>query len=260
MEDILHKIVENKRVELSKTNFDGIEQRARECKRVPISMANALRTKKGGIIAEFKRKSPSKGWINQDGNPIEVVKGYSQAGAAACSILTDKDFFGGDINDLIAARSVAGDTPLLRKEFIIDPRQIYQARVAGADAVLLIAACLTKEECAELASVAHSVGLEVLLEVHAESELEYVSDDIDMLGVNNRNLGSFKTDINNSFMMASKMRATNANVVLVSESGIDGVGTIKELQNAGFEGFLIGESFMKRSNPAQVVNQVINEL
>ncbi len=261
MQDVLEKIVAHKREELKTYDFGDIEAQAKETIRPVISMSRSIReSKKGGIIAEFKRRSPSKGWIKEEGNPLEIVAGYSAAGAAACSVLTNEEFFGGSLRHLIAARRVAGDMPLLRKEFIIDERQIYEARVAGADAILLIAACLTVEECARLAAVAHSVDLEVLLEIHSEEELSHLNENVDMLGVNNRNLGTFVTDIQNSFRLADKMRASGNDIVLVSESGIDAGETIKSLQEVGFGGFLIGETFMKTEQPADTLTKLIDEI
>ncbi len=264
MQDVLTKIIEHKRAELAEYNFEGIEVAARSVERQTISMSRSIRESsrcgRGGIIAEFKRRSPSKGWINEAATPQDIVAGYRNAGAAACSVLTNEEFFGGSLEFLKIAREVAGDMPLLRKEFIIDARQIYEARVAGADAVLLIAACLSVEECAELARVAHSVDLEVLLEIHSEEELSHLNECVDMLGVNNRNLGSFVTDIDNSFRLAERMRASNSDIVLVSESGIDSHETIARLQAVGFEGFLMGESFMKRSEPATALKELISKL
>lgn len=258
MEDVLKKIVDHKREELLAYDFGDIEALAREISRPINSLSSAIRdSKNGGIIAEFKRRSPSKGWINESADPKKVVAGYREAGAAACSVLTNEEFFGGSLEYLKMAREVAEDMPLLRKEFIVDGRQIYEARVAGADAVLLIAACLTVEECEELASIAHSVGLEVLLEIHSEEELSHLNRYVDVLGVNNRNLGSFVTDIDNSFRLAAKMRESGSDLVLISESGIDGADTIKELQKSGFEGFLIGETFMKGDNPSQLLSELI---
>ncbi len=259
--DILFKIVEHKRAELAKCDFGDIEVQARAVTRPVISMSRSIReSAKGGIISEFKRRSPSKGWINEAADPRVVVAGYQAAGAAACSVLTNEEFFGGSLADLKAAREVAAELPLLRKEFIVDERQIFEARVAGADAVLLIASCLSIEECERLASVAHSVGLEVLLEIHTEEELSHLNECIDMLGVNNRNLGSFVTDVATSFRLASRMREEGRDLVLVSESGLDSASTIKELQAVGFGGFLIGETFMKGDNPPAALAQFIGEL
>ncbi len=261
MQDILFKIVEHKRAELAKCDFGDIEAQARAATRPTISMSRSIRESRcGGIISEFKRRSPSKGWINEAADPKVIVAGYQSAGAAACSVLTNEEFFGGCIADLEAAREVATTLPLLRKEFIVDERQIFEARVAGADAVLLIAACLSVEECRRLASVAHGVGLEVLLEIHTEEELGHLNEYVNMLGVNNRNLGSFVTDVEISFRLANRMREEGRDLVLVSESGLDSATTIKELQGVGFGGFLIGETFMKTNNPPAALAQLIGEL
>ncbi len=257
MKDVLQKIVEHKRAELSATDFGDMENAAKNCTRKINSMSAALRSSKSGIIAEFKRRSPSKGWIKENADPREIVIGYERAGASACSILTNEEFFGGNPEHLKSVRELVPNLPLLRKEFIIDPRQIYEARVLGADAVLLIAACLSVEECRDLAEVAHSIGLEVLLEVHSEDELEHVNEFVDMLGVNNRNLGTFVTDIQNSFRLAEAMKKRGGDLVLVSESGISEASTICELQDAGFKGFLIGETFMKTANPEATLNDLI---
>lgn len=262
MKDVLERIVAHKRAELETYDFGSdIEAAARAITRPTISMSRAIReSHKGGIIAELKRRSPSKGWIKESAVPEEIVAGYREAGAAACSVLTNEEFFGGSLEFLKRARAVAEDMPLLRKEFIVDERQIFEARVAGADAVLLIAACLSVEECLALARTAHSLSLEVLLEIHSEAELSHLNDYVDMLGVNNRNLGTFHTDINNSFALAEKMREQGRDIVLVSESGIDSSSTIKELQEVGFSGFLIGETFMKCDSPAESLKQLIAEL
>ncbi len=258
MTDILDKILANKREELKTICFDGMREKAEKSSRPIISMSHALRNSSTGIIAEFKRKSPSKGWIFEAANPEETVHGYALAGASACSVLTNEEFFGGELEHLIKARQAVEDIPLLRKEFIISENQVYEARVAGADAILLIASCLTLQQCQELAEIAHSVNLEVLLEVHTEDELAYLNHHIDMLGVNNRNLGTFVTDINNSFRLAQSV--TNKDIVLVSESGIGDSTTIKVLRKAGFQGFLIGETFMKTHNPPQALQKLMSEL
>lgn len=261
MKDVLDKIIAHTRGVVAATDYGDIEQRARACKREVISMSRSIKeSSTGGIIAEFKRRSPSKGWINESADVNEVVKGYFESGAAACSVLTNEEFFGGELSFLVKAREASPTLPLLRKEFIVDPAQIFEARVAGADAILLIAAALSVEECYHLAQTAHSLSLEVLLEVHSEGELSHLNEYIDMLGVNNRNLGTFVTDIDNSFRMAERMRAAGGDIVLVSESGIDSSATIKELQEAGFRGFLIGETFMRESSPAEALSQLISEL
>ena len=165
------------------------------------SLKQALLDSPTGIIAEFKRKSPSKGWIHADARPEAVVPAYAAAGAAALSILTDESYFGGSLDYIRQVRPLV-DLPILRKDFIIDPYQLYQAAEAGADAVLLIAACLRREDCAALTAEAHRLGLEVLLEIHDAAELDYVSPEVDVVGVNNRHLGSFVTDVQTSFDLA----------------------------------------------------------
>ena len=175
----------------------------------------------------------------------EVLPAYELAGASACSVLTDSLFFGGSLGDLATARKVV-DLPLLRKDFIINSYQLYQARVMGADAVLLIAACLTPAECLSLAETAHSLQLEVLLEVHSQQELDHLNPHVDMVGVNNRNLGSFHTDVENSFRLAELLPKE---VLTVSESGIADPQLIARLRKVGYRGFLIGETFMKEADP-----------
>ena len=237
------------------------------------SMKRALASSPAGIIAEFKRRSPSKGWIYETAKADEIPAAYEAAGASAISILTDEKFFGGSLRDIRTARLLV-DIPILRKDFIIDEYQLLQARIAGADAVLLIAACLTQEECADLTARAHALGLEVLLEIHSPRELAYISKDVDMVGVNNRNLGTFVTDVENSFRIAGQLRQTIAGVrnvpdaqdssdnprnlpLLVSESGISHPETICRLRTAGFRGFLIGETFMKTPQPGDALKGFI---
>jgi indole-3-glycerol phosphate synthase len=193
----------------------------------------------------------------------DIVPLYEKNGAAACSILTDNTFFGGSLTDLSAARRLV-DIPLLRKDFIIDEYQVYQARIMGADAILLIAAALTEEECLSLAKTAHELNLEVLLEIHSEAELSYLNPYIDMLGVNNRNLGTFHTDVKNSFRLIGQMKlaakATGLSPLLISESGISGTEIVKELRKTGFRGFLMGETFMKTEQPGESLLNFIGGL
>ncbi len=266
--DILDDIIANKRMEvecqkqavplqtLLSLGYDRLE-------RPTLSLKKALADSSSGIIAEFKRRSPSKGWLHPGAQIKDILPYYEKGGASACSILTDGDFFGGALGDLSEARKLV-NIPLLRKDFIIDIYQLYQARVMGADAVLLIAANLTPDECRELAQTAHSLSLEVLLEIHTEEELEYLNPYIDMLGVNNRNLGTFHTDINNSFRLIDRMRAkiqdSIQQPVMVSESGISGTATVQQLREAGFRGFLIGETFMKTEHPGDSLAGFIKEL
>ena len=185
-----------------------------------------------------------------------VASDYQANGAAALSILTDTPYFGGSAEDLIAARPQI-DIPILRKDFTIDEFQLYESRAIGADAVLLIAAALPLARCRELAATAHRLGLEVLLEIHSEKELDYISDEVDMIGVNNRNLGTFDTRVGNSFRLAGQLPQDR---LLVSESGISDPETVKKLREAGFRGFLIGENFMKTADPGYGLDTFIKTL
>lgn len=279
--DILSEITDHKRieVELQKQAVSPEQLREQVCDLMENSpaprrsMKRALASSPAGIIAEFKRRSPSKGWIYETAKADEIPAAYEAAGASAISILTDAKFFGGSLRDIRTARPLV-DIPILRKDFIIDEYQLLQARIAGADAVLLIAACLTQEECADLTARAHALGLEVLLEIHSPRELAYISKDVDMVGVNNRNLGTFVTDVENSFRIAGQLRQTIAGVrnipdaqdssdnprnlpLLVSESGISHPETICRLRTAGFRGFLIGETFMKTPQPGDALKGFI---
>ena len=285
--DILSEITDHKRieVELQKQAVSPEQLREQVCDLMENSpaprrsMKRALASSPAGIIAEFKRRSPSKGWIYKTAKADEIPAAYEAAGASAISILTDEKFFGGSLRDIRTARPLV-DIPILRKDFIIDEYQLLQAHIAGADAVLLIAACLTQEECADLTAQAHALGLEVLLEIHSPRELAYISKDVDMVGVNNRNLGTFVTDVENSFRIAGQLRQTIAGVrnisdarnvpdaqdssdtprnlpLLVSESGISHPETICRLRTAGFRGFLIGETFMKTPQPGDALKGFI---
>lgn len=279
--DILSEITDHKRIEVELQKQAVSPEQLREQVRDLMenspaprrSMKRALASSPAGIIAEFKRRSPSKGWIYETAKADEIPAAYEAAGASAISILTDEKFFGGSLRDIRTARPLV-DIPILRKDFIIDEYQLLQARIAGADAVLLIAACLTQEECADLTARAHALGLEVLLEIHSPRELAYISKDVDMVGVNNRNLGTFVTDVENSFRIAGQLRQTIAGVrnipdaqdssdtprnlpLLVSESGISHPETICRLRTAGFRGFLIGETFMKTPQPGDALKGFI---
>jgi len=264
MQDILQEIIAHKRIELQQqkaqtaphTLYKRVEQLMAEADRPLRSMRQALAQSASGIIAEFKRKSPSKGWIKEEGRPDVIPPAYAEAGAAAISILTDEHYFGGNMDFVRTARPLVS-CPILRKDFIVDEYQLFQARDIGADAVLLIAADLTKAECKQLAHTAHELQLETLLEIHSEPELEYVGDDIDMVGVNNRNLGTFHTDVQNSFRLAALLPH---DYLLVSESGISNPATVRDLRQAGFRGFLIGETFMKTPTPGQALSAFINSI
>ncbi len=212
-----------------------------------------LRPDKSGIIAEFKRKSPSKGMINAYASVEEVTLAYMQAGASALSVLTDEPFFGGTSKDLTTARQF-NFCPILRKDFVLDEYQIVESKSIGADAVLLIAACLTPNEVKTLADFAQSLGLEVLLELHDETEIGHIPNENVLVGINNRNLQTMQTDVGASFRMAERLPT---GVLKVSESGISSAEKIRELRAAGFQGFLIGEYFMQSSDPGARCKELI---
>ena len=259
MKDILQEIIAAKRIaveQLKRTADRSALERKIDENRSHRSMREALAASTSGIIAEFKRRSPSKGWINREADVRTVASDYQANGAAALSILTDTPSFGGSAEDLIAARPQI-DIPILRKDFTIDEFQLYESRAIGADAVLLIAAALPLARCRELAATAHRLGLEVLLEIHSEKELDYISDEVDMIGVNNRNLGTFDTRVGNSFRLAGQLPQDR---LLVSESGISDPETVKKLREAGFRGFLIGENFMKTADPGYGLDTFIKTL
>lgn len=257
--DILETIVAHKQTEImQEEKIVSPGQLERQAEDLPpcISMKQALAVSRSGIIAEFKRRSPSKDWINREADAAVIPAGYGQAGASALSILTDKAFFGGTLRDIRLARPKTS-LPILRKDFIISTYQLYQAKVAGCDAVLLIAAILSPEECRKLARKAHELQMEVLLELHTEAELDYVNEHIDMVGVNNRNLGTFHTDVENSFRLAERLPK---DFLHVAESGISRPDTVRQLRKAGFQGFLMGEAFMKTTNPAAALSNFLKEL
>ena len=262
--DILEEIVAHKRIEVEKQKeqmapsllYNNVEKLMLSGTTTRRSMHESLANSASGIIAEFKRKSPSKGWIKEEGKPEVIPASYSENGASAISILTDEKYFGGCMDFVRIARPTV-KCPILRKDFIVDEYQLYQAKEIGADAVLLIAADLTKTECKALAKKAHELELETLLEVHSEPELEYVGENIDMVGVNNRNLGTFHTDVENSYRLASLLPK---DYVLVSESGISNPQTVRELREAGFRGFLIGETFMKTEDPGASLKEFIRQV
>lgn len=261
-EDILTQIIANKRKEISR-QMEAVSMKQLEAivamreTREPLSLIRSIMSSPTGIISEFKRRSPSKGWINREADIRLITVGYAEAGAAGLSVLTDTDFFGGSEGDLLKARLSAPSTPILRKDFIISEYQILQSVAIQADAILLIAAALEKDECRHLAEMAHRLGLEVLLEIHSEDELEYATDCIDLIGVNNRNLGSFHTDVENSFRLAEKLPK---GIPHISESGISEAKTIIKLRQAGYNGFLMGESFMKTAEPAGALKMLIEKL
>lgn len=255
MDNILQRIAATKRreVEAAKRVIapDEMARMARLTTRLTASLRQSIKTTPGGIIAEFKRRSPSRGEIAPMADVTEVIEGYTQAEAAGCSVLTDTAYFGGSLADLNVARSVT-TLPLLRKEFIVDSYQIGQARVNGADAILLIAALLSPGEIAGFTAAAHDLGLEVLLELHNPSELASIDPSIDLIGINNRDLTTFSTDLSASMAMIDSLPA---NAVKIAESGIKTPADMKRLRDAGFDGFLIGEALISTPDPAMTLKK-----
>lgn len=258
--NILDKIVADKSVEVKlRKQLIPISQLEQSVlfNRETISLAKKLKNSTTGIIAEHKRRSPSKSVINQNLNVFDVAKGYEKAGVCGMSVLTDAKYFGGSLDDLLTARASC-NLPLLRKEFIIDEYQILEAKAYGADVVLLIAAILTKEEIKTFSRLAKSLNLDVLLEVHNEEELQKsIMPSLDMLGVNNRNLKTFEVSLDTSKKLSQLIPN---DFVKVSESGISNIEAIKELQPFGYKGFLIGENFMKTENAGKSAEEFINKL
>jgi indole-3-glycerol phosphate synthase len=255
MQDILKEIIAHKQQEIEQLYAKKA------------SIREALLQSETGIIAEFKRRSPSKGWIKEEGKACEIPLSYQQNGAAALSILTDKQYFGGHDRFIMEAREAGVTIPVLYKNFVIDEMQLYEALLCGASAVLLIAACLSMQQCSALLKKAHELGLEVLLEMHDERELEYAALGPDLCGINNRHLGSFVTDVETSYRLADRLRsvcgcatATNSAPVLVSESGISNPQTVRDLREAGFRGFLIGETFMREPQPGLALKEFIAKI
>lgn len=259
--DILEQIVAWKRIEieLEKTRKPEREIHAEVeplIEQPVASMSLALRESKSGVIAEYKRRSPSKGWIKEEELAHVVPLEYQRNGAAALSILTDKKFFGGEDRYIRQARESGVALPILYKNFVVDEYQLFQAKACGASAVLLIAACLSRKDCGALLSMAHELRLEVLLEMHSEEELTFAELEPDLYGINNRNLGSFITDVENSFRLAERLPE---DAVKVSESGISSPATVQRLRAAGFSGFLIGERFMKEENPGEALRDFLKQ-
>ena len=258
--NILDKIVRHKRLEVDlRKSIIPIKQLEASVlfKKETISLAKKLKNSKSGIIAEHKRRSPSKAVINQSLNVQDVASGYENAGVCGMSVLTDGKYFGGCLDDLILARA-SSNIPLLRKEFIIDEYQIIEAKAYGADVILLIAAILTRDEIKKFSELAKSLQLDVLLEVHNETELhKSIMPSLDMLGVNNRNLKTFEVSLETSKQLRTQIPNE---FVKVSESGISSVDAITELKPFGYEGFLIGENFMKTDNPGKSATEFIKQL
>jgi indole-3-glycerol phosphate synthase len=260
---ILDKITAQKAIEVeaakAEVSIQDLEKSEFFARKTNSLVASLSAENSTGIIAEHKRKSPSKGIINDSLSIEEVTQGYAQAGAAGLSVLTDTDFFGGNKEDLQKARMANPSTPILRKDFMIDEYQVYEAKAWGADVILLIAACLSPEQIKDLSQNAHELGLEVLLEIHDQEELDrsplaYV----DIVGVNNRNLKNFaENNVNASLNLAEKIPA---NIIKISESCISEPKTINLLKSAGYRGFLIGETFMKDASPGTKLGEFIAKI
>lgn len=259
MTDILTKIIANKKKELAEQKVvESIDQLISQITDTTNkqSFRQSLIDSPTGIIAEFKRRSPSRDWIFKEAKIKDVIPYYSQHGASAISVLTDFDFFGGTIADLEHARTLTS-TPLLRKDFMVDEYQLYQAKLSGANAILLIASALTIADTKLMAAKAKELGLDVLLEIHNEGELAHINENVDVVGINNRNLSTFVTNIQISYNLGDKIPKE---FVKISESGISDPKTVIELRQAGFKGFLMGENFMKTDDPGKALDEFIKAL
>jgi len=257
--NILETIVQYKRSEVEKAKSEtGVSELEKGFyfNRKTLSLKESLeRGNKTGIIAEFKRRSPSRGIINDRVDIIDVTTAYTENGASALSVLTDEHFFGGRNEDLVEAR--LNNIPILRKDFIIDEYQLTEAKSIGADVILLIAACLTPKEVKRLAAFARRLGLEVLLELHDEKELEHICDEAELIGINNRNLKTFDVNIEQSLLIGEKIPG---NKIKIAESGISSVDDIMLFKENGFKGFLIGELFMKEADPTIAFAEFVNTI
>lgn len=257
--NILDKIIAQKRIEVeerkAKMSIAELKQQSLYARATLSLKQFLLDDTKTGIIAEFKRQSPSKGVINGKADVLEVTSAYTNNGASCLSVLTDEQFFGGSTADLIKAR--INNIPILRKDFIVDEYQIEEAKAMGADVILLIAACLTTEEVKRLAAYAKQLGLEVLLELHDDEELQHICNETEIVGINNRNLKTFEVDIERSLRMAKQIPDTK---IKVAESGISSVENIQLFKANGFRGFLIGENFMKEENPGKAFAAFVQQL
>lgn len=258
MKNILDKIVQTKREEIESRNkmlpIEALKEEIIQQPQTKSMVKRILQPDLFGIIAEFKRQSPSKGILHPNPDVETITKAYAQF-ASGISVLTDEQYFGAKSEDFKVG--LKSGVPVLRKDFIVDPYQVYETRAMGADVMLLIAACLTPLQVSELSALAKSIGLEVLLELHEEQELQHVCTSVDMIGINNRNLKSFHVDIAHSIRMAEQLPA---NAVTIAESGINSVEVWKQLKDAGFKGFLMGEYFMKETDPSEKFLSFIQEI
>ena len=259
---ILDKIIAFKKTEIAKIKAEVSIKKLVESpnfgREVFSLKKSLLEVGSTGIIAEFKRQSPSKGIINDTATIADVTNGYLDANVAAQSILTDTSFFGGSMADLMEARVINQQKPILRKDFIVNGFQIVEAKAIGADVILLIAACLTSEELKNYGNLANDIGLEVLYEVHTQEDLDKINDlDNKIIGINNRNLNTFEVDLENSIRLSNQIPDSS---VKISESGISDPKIIMGLKEYGFQGFLIGETFMNKENPGEACLEFISQL
>ena len=256
--NILDKIIKNKKLEIAaskkKISIADLQVTA-FFQRQTISLKESVKSG-SGIISEFKRQSPSKGIINDKADVLKVTKSYEKFGASGISILTDEIFFGGTLQDVLEVRDEIS-IPILRKDFMIDEYQFYEAKANGADVILLIASCLSPNQVQEFTELSHQLGLEVLLEIHTEEELHHFNRNIDFVGINNRNLKDFKVDLQHSVNMKNQLPK---DVLSVAESGIYSIDDFKFLKGKGFDGFLMGEYFMKNANPEIAFEEFINTI
>ncbi|MGE4513577.1 MAG: indole-3-glycerol phosphate synthase TrpC [Chryseobacterium sp.] len=256
--NILDKIIQRKKDEVTFSKSKISVQQLKDSEffdRKGFSLKQTLKSKIG-IIAEFKRKSPSKGIINDKASPVEVVSAYENFGASGISVLTDRDFFGGSFDDILNIRNQV-HIPILRKDFMIDEYQFYEAKAIGADVILLIAACLSPQKVQEFTELSHELGLEVLLEIHSEEELNHINNHIDFVGINNRNLKDFKVDLQHSVDLKNQLPS---DILSIAESGIYSEEDFRFLKEKGFDGFLMGEYFMKDENPGNTFRNFISNV
>lgn len=256
--NILDKIIQRKKEEISalKSKISLPQLKNSEFfERKTYSLKENIKSK-SGIIAEFKRQSPSKGIINDKVSPLEIASAYEKNGASGISILTDKDFFGGSFEDILNVRNHI-KIPILRKDFMVDEYQFYEAKSIGADVILLIAASLSPQQIQEFTELSHELGLEVLLEIHIEEELKHFNSKIDLVGINNRNLKDFKVNLQHSVNLKNQLPKE---VLSVAESGIYSIKDFKYLKEKGFEGFLMGEFFMKNEDPGKAFEEFISNV
>ncbi|MNK61240.1 Indole-3-glycerol phosphate synthase [compost metagenome] len=255
---ILDEIIERKKEEIADSKSKISVEQLKDSEffgRTTFSLKETLKSK-SGIITEYKRQSPSKGIINDKFSPLEVVCQYEKFGASAVSILTDKDFFGGSFEDILSVRNHI-NIPILRKDFMVDEYQFYEAKSIGADVILLIASCLSPTQVSEFTELAHQLNLEVLLEIHSEEELKHINSNADFVGINNRNLKDFKVDLQHSVNLKNQLPN---DILSIAESGIYNEEDFKFLKEKGFDGFLMGEYFMKNDNPGSKFGEFISNI